>query len=149
MTVTPIQMLQFSQHYSRFYARQFSTLLARTDLSMREVHVLLFLANNPAYDTARDISLYRGLAKSQVSQAVDILLERGVLHRSADTQDHRILHLSITKAGKPLARECQQIQESCNSRLLEELSPEEVTQLDSLLKRVLDHGMQLSEEVSF
>ena len=69
-----------------------------------EVQVLLFLANHPGNDTARDVVELRGLPKSQVSRAVDLLVSRGFLQRRPDETDRRVIHLAITEAGKPLAR---------------------------------------------
>ena len=62
MTGDTTQLLRFSQRFGKYYTRQFAPLLAETDLSMREVHVLLFLINNPRCDTARDVADLRGLA---------------------------------------------------------------------------------------
>ena len=130
------------------YAYQFAPLLERTGLTMREVHVLLFLANNPDYDTARDVTLYRGMSKSQVSQAVELLCAKGLVQRTPDEADRRMVHLAITQAGQPLARECQELQERCGTRLLDGLSPEQVRQLRDLLETVLDNGAHLAEEAS-
>ena len=55
MTLSYTRLLQFYKQFGKFYDRQFGDFSARTGLSMREIHVLLFLANNPGYDTARDI----------------------------------------------------------------------------------------------
>ena len=82
---------------------------------------LLFLANHPQCDTARDIAALRELSKSQVSQAVDLLAAEGLLLRTPDREDRRIVHLSITPRGEPLARECQRLQVQCGRRLLEGL----------------------------
>ena len=82
MSTNYTRLLQFSQQFGKFYACQFTPLLERTGLTMREVHVLLFLANNPDYDTARDVTLYRGMSKSQVSQAVELLCAEGLLQRT-------------------------------------------------------------------
>ena len=71
MAVSSTQLLRVIQQFRRYYDRHFSELLSRTGLSMREMHVVLFLANHPAHDTARDVTELRGLAKSQVSAAVD------------------------------------------------------------------------------
>ena len=142
------RLLQFSQQFGKFYAYQFAPLLERTGLTMREVHVLLFLANNPDYDTARDVTLYRGMSKSQVSQAVELLCAKGLLQRTPDEADRRMVHLAITQAGQPLARECQELQERCGTRLLDGLSPEQVRQLRDLLDTVLDNGAHLAEEAS-
>ena len=142
------RLLQFSQQFGKFYAYQFAPLLERTGLTMREVHVLLFLANNPDYDTARDVTLYRGMSKSQVSQAVELLCAKGLLQRTPDEADRRMVHLAITQAGQPLARECQELHERCGTRLLDGLSPEQVRQLRDLLETVLDNGAHLAEEAS-
>ena len=148
MSTNYTRLLQFSQQFGKFYACQFTPLLERTGLTMREVHVLLFLANNPDYDTARDVTLYRGMSKSQVSQAVELLAAEGFLLRTPDEADRRVVHLSITPAGLPLARECQTIQAACGQRLLAGLSEEQVRQFALLLGTVLDNGAHLTEEES-
>ena len=148
MTLSYTRLLQFYKQFGKFYDRQFGDFSARTGLSMREIHVLLFLANNPGYNTARDISELRGLSKSQVSQAVELLAAEGFLLRTPDEADRRVVHLSITPAGLPLARECQTIQTACGQRLLAGLSEEQEQQLALLLGTVLDNGSHLTEEES-
>ena len=148
MTSATTQLLRFSQRFRKYCDGQFAPLLAEADLTMREVHVLLFLANNPGYDTARDISELRGLSKSQVSQAVELLAAEGFLLRTPDEADRRVVHLSITPAGLPLARDCQAIQTACGQRLLAGLSEKEKQQFALLLETVLDNGSQLAEEDS-
>ena len=134
------QLTRFNQRFSRFYAQCFTPLLERTGLSMREIHVLLFLANHPGQDTARDVAECRGLAKSQVSQAVEMLSGRGILDRRADEADRRVVHLTITPAGEPLAREAQAIQAACGQGLLAGLTEEEQACFRRLLGRVLERA---------
>ena len=105
MSISYAQLAHFSRQFRTHYDRQFLPFLERWNLSMREVHVLLFLVNNPELDTARDVVVYRGLSKSQVSQAVDILCCRGFLSRKADAEDRRVVHLAITDQGALPARE--------------------------------------------
>lgn len=147
MSFTYTRLLQFYQHFGKFYTKQFTPLLDRTGLSMREVHVLLFLANNPGYDTARDVAELRGLSKSQVSQAVELLAAEGLLARTPDSADRRMVHLSITPTGLPLAREAQAIQNACGRRLLAGFTPGEAALFQDLLERVLNNGNTLTEEV--
>ena len=140
------RLLQFYQNFEKFYAHQFSAFLERTGLSIREAHILLFLANNPGYDTARDITVFRGISKSQVSQAVELLAAEGFLLRTPDEVDRRVVHLAISSEGWPLAKECQAIQERCAAQLLTGLNMEQVEQLKLLLETVLDNGARLAEE---
>ena len=146
MSTQYTRLLQFSRQFGKFYTHQFAPFLERTGLSMREVHVLLFFANNPQHDTAWDVTEYRGISKSQVSQAVELLTAEGLLCRTVDEEDRRIIHLSITPEGMPLARECQEIQTACGRRLLEGLSPAQQAQFSVLLETVLSNGEHLAEE---
>ena len=148
MTTTYTRLLHFFQQYTKYCDHQFQSVLERMGITMREVHVLLFLANNPEYDTARDITVLRGISKSQVSQAVDLLSADGFLTRTPDAEDRRIVHLSISPEGWPLAKECQKIQEFCGEQLVRGMSEDEVTTLRALFERIIDNGTQLAEEVS-
>lgn len=112
------------------------------------MNVLLFFANNPDYDTARDVTQYRGLSKSQVSQAVDLLCAQGLLDRQADPSDRRVIHLHLTKEAEPLAREAQAVQAGCTARLLQDFSQEETNQFCAFLERVLDNGSTLEKEAN-
>ncbi len=146
MSINSTRMLQFYQNFGKFYTRQFFSLTQSSGLSARELEVLLFLANNPGYDTARDMTLLRGMSKSQVSQAVDLLSAEGLLLRTPDMADRRIIHLSITESGQGLTRQALAIQRSCIDRLLSGLSPEEQVHLFSALGKVLDNAALLAEE---
>ena len=145
MEITTTRMLQFSQQLKKFYVRQFTPLVRKSHLSMRELDVLLFLANNPDYDTARDIAEFRSLAKSQVSQAVELLAAEGLLLRTPDATDRRVIHLSITPEGSPLAREAQEIQVRCGQQLFSGLTAEQMQHLHTILEVMLHNGEQLEE----
>lgn len=146
MAITPTQLLQLSRQYGRFYHRQFIPLLEETGLSMREVHVLLFLANNPEYDTARDVSEFRSLSKSQVSQAVDFLVAEGFLLRTPDLTDRRVIHLSLTEDALPLTKQAQALQAECGRQLLSGISAEQEKQLQLILEIMLKNGAKLGGE---
>ena len=62
MAVNGTLLLRVIRQFRRYYDRQFEALLASAGLSMREMDVVLFLANNPSCDTARDVTEFRGLA---------------------------------------------------------------------------------------
>ena len=130
------EILKLSRQFERYYAHQLAPLLVRTDLSINELHVLLFLANNPGLNTARDVAELRGLGKSQVSQAVEVLSKRGFLRRETDGGDRRVVHLFITQAGEPLAHEAQKIQRRCVRDITSGLTPEERSQLETLAEKI-------------
>ena len=133
MTESITRLLRIFRGFQRYYSQAFCPLQQRTGLALREVQVLLFLANHPQNDTARDVVELRGLPKSQVSQAVEILAGRGLLQRRPDQSDRRVIHLAITEAGAPLAREAQEIQERCWQRMFSGLTEAERQTLDRVL----------------
>lgn len=137
MAVNGTLLLRVIRQFRRYYDRQFEALLASAGLSMREMDVVLFLANNPDCDTAREVSELRGLAKSQVSAAVDLLAERGFLCRRPDQTDRRVVHLALTDQGTTLARAGQRIQSACVDTLLSGLTQAEAEQFQTLLEKVL------------
>ena len=111
--------------------------LERERLTMRDLHVLLFLANNPDRDTARDVAELRGLPKSQVSGAVDLLAERKLLERLPDRRDRRVVHLVLTAAGQALGGEARQIQSACIRTIFSPLTETEAEQFQALLEKLL------------
>ena len=69
-------------HYASgeyLYDRMCAPLCQKHGLTHMEFVVLMFLANNPGFDTAAQIVKYRRLTKSHVSLAVRSLLERRFL----------------------------------------------------------------------
>ena len=130
------RLLRFYHQFGRFYARQFTSVLEETGLSMREVHVLLFLVNHPEMDSARDVTEYRGIAKSQVSAAVELLSRQKILRRRPDTEDRRLIHLELTEQGGALARKVQAIQEESWRRILAGLDEREQDQLEQILEKL-------------
>ena len=138
------RLLRFSRQFERFYAARFVPLLERMGWNMAEVHVLLFLANKPGRDTARDVATLRGLAKSQVSQAVEHLTDQGILRRCPDREDRRVIHLSITEKGSPLAEEARAIQAGCGRALTAGLTPEEMDCLRHIMEKVMANAERLA-----
>ena len=124
MAVSSTQLQRVIQQFRRYYDRHFSELLSRTGLSMREMHVVLFLANHPAHDTARDVTELRGLA-------------RELLRRQPDKADRRVIHLALTDAGAALAREGQKLQSTCLDALFAGLTQSEAERFQELLEKVL------------
>ena len=146
--MTATRLMQFAKQFGKYCDHRFAPIARRYGLSMREINVVLFLANNPGYDTARDITEYRGISKSQVSQAVEFLAELSYLTRRADPDDRRLLHLSLTEEGRALARECKAVQARCGQDLLDGMTEDQVRQLQELWDMVMANGERLSREVN-
>lgn len=128
-----------SQGMRKLYCSLFAPLLERHGLTQLEVDILLFLANNPPYDTARDIAEKRHLAKSHVSVGVDALAGRGLLERQMREGNRKTIHLVLTPAAAPLVAEGREIQAQYGQMLLAGFTGEERSELFRLLEKVGDN----------
>ena len=88
--------------------------------------ILLFLANNPGMDTARDICTYRHLKPAIVSFHVEKLAGEGYLERQPVPGDRRKCRLVCTKKAGPVIRRGRAVQKTFSRQLTEGLTEEEL-----------------------
>ena len=123
----------------KLYSLLFLPLLERYRLTQLEADILLFLANNPEYDTARDIVEIRHLAKSHVSVGVDALAERGLLQRLRLGGNRKTIHLRLTDDAGPIVEQGRAIQHAYAGRIFDGFSEAERRELFRLLDRVSEN----------
>lgn len=98
-----LDMITSSIYIAKLYEKSFDDIRKQYGMTQLEVDIIAFLKNNPELNTASDIIHYRMLPKANVSQAVELLIQRAFLKRSQDASDRRKIHLSILPgARKPL-----------------------------------------------
>ena len=73
-------ILSGAKSFHKIYNQVIQTAAARHHLSLMDADIILFLYNNPDYDTAKDISYFRMLAKSGVSASVESLTGLSLIH---------------------------------------------------------------------
>lgn len=85
--------------------------------------ILLFLANNPGCDTARDIVELRHLKANLVSIHLERLEEEGYLTRTAVAGDRRKRALCLTEKAAPIVAAGREMQQRFFDRLEENIAP--------------------------
>ena len=108
----------------------------RVGLTKAEADVLLFLANNPQYNTARDVVRHRGFSKTYVSRAVEQLTQRGLMTVEPSPTDRRVQHLRLTGNALEPVRRLRRTQVEFFARLTEDLPPDEVAAAERLLRAI-------------
>ena len=131
-----IPVLAFVQHYKKFYTSQFESAAVRHGLNQLEIDILLFLHNNPDCRTASDICRYRGLAKSNVSKAVEHLRTMGLLTVSPAADNRRQRMLGFTDAAAPLVQELHAIQQATTAAVTADLTPAEAQAMQDYMARM-------------
>ena len=87
--------------------------------------ILLFLANNPEYTTARDIVEVRSIKANLVSQHVDRMVREGYLCRKEVQEDRRKRDLSLTEKAMPIIEAGRRMQTDFFETLFHGISEEE------------------------
>lgn len=119
------QYFAFAQKMSVAYQEQFKVLCKKFHLSQTAFDILLFLANNPQYKTARDIVEIRRLKANLVSMNVNRLVDEGYLERKEVAEDRRKTELLCTKKAQPIIQKGQELQNQFFTLLFEKVKPEQ------------------------
>lgn len=109
----------------RLYDQTLQPVCEQYALTRMELDILLFLANNPVYDTAKDIVERRRLTKSHVFASVQSLEQRGWLERSLHGTNRKTIHLKSLPAAAEAIHAGQEAQTVFFDTLLAGFSPEE------------------------
>lgn len=114
-------------------------------LSLIEVKIIVFLKNNPDRDTAADIAELRMLSKGNVSTAVESLIQKSLLQRTADAADRRKIHLSLLPEAVPVADAMDELREEFREELFYGFTQEEREMLESLNCRLMENSRNIVE----
>jgi len=115
-------------------------------LTYMEFTVLMFLQNNPKYDTAAQLVKIRRLSKSHVSVSVRGLQEKGLVKGVYYPGNQKTLHLQLTEEAMPIVEEGIAAQMRFGAKLVEGFTPEEVAQLQYLTDKL--HENMKQEDIS-
>lgn len=137
------QFLALRQVLYHFYTELFSSVQESYKMTQMEINVLLFLANNPQFDTAAELVNIRRLAKSQVSAAVESLVTRGYLERQVDG---RRIHLLLTEKATTVISEGHACQKLFSETIFTGVSEEERAQLSALLDRIAQNARNAARQ---
>lgn len=130
------EFLSITNLFNKLYSGSINVVAVEFGMSKVEVDVLLFLHDNPQYDTARDIVEYRHIAKSYVSKAVELLVKRGALSIREDEKDRRISHLEVTKEAAVPLKKALEAQAGVMEKIFRGITEEEKQMFEKILCRM-------------
>ena len=104
--------------------------------------IVMFLANNPEYYTAKDICKIRGIKPNLVSFHVEKLVQEEYLIREAIPGDRRQVKLILTKKADVIVEKGRAVQQHYREILTDQLSNSDM----EVFQRCLDTVRQNIEE---
>lgn len=122
-----------------------SPICRETGLTQNAFDILMFLANDPEYNTAKDISRIRAIKANIVSFSVDKLVKDGYLERTAIPTDRRKVRLACTEKAEPLIRQGHAIQQDFHSRIFAGFESADLQAYDRYLHQIRQNIESLSE----
>ena len=126
-------LLSFENEYCKYRKR----IMNRYSLTAAETDILMFLANNPEYTTARDIVEVRKIKANLVSVNVDRLVCDGYIIRKETKGDRRKTQLICTPAAEEIIKEGQVLQKDFLEHLFDNM--------DTATKEAFFSGMKQIE----
>jgi DNA-binding MarR family transcriptional regulator len=106
------------------------------DLTLTQVKTMCALSGDEL--TVKELAELLGLSLPGASRAVDVLVERGLLHRREDTTDRRMKRLSTTEAGRRALARLDEARLAGIEKFAATLPPAQIKRLSGALRPILD-----------
>lgn len=116
----------------------------RFNITRREWRILAIACMHPAL-TGTALAEAVSLDSARCSRAVSTLCEKGLLKRTRDTKDTRVVHVSVTELGMQRYKEVMPIVASLNEEIFQDLSAAEMSALSSMLDRISSRAALMLE----
>lgn len=110
--------IKYARKTLQLYEKMCKPICSEFGIPQTAFDILMFLANHPAKNTAKDIVELRNMKANLVSINVDKLVKEGFLSRGADPSDRRKIILSCTKKATPIIEQGRQMQKQFGEQIL-------------------------------
>ena len=137
--------IEFVYNLFQSYRIKSRSLSREIGIPQNAFDILMFLADNPDYNTAGDIASLRGLKANLVSVNVDRLVQDGYLERKSFPGDRRKTVLVCTPKAQPLIQRGHQLQDAFLEDIfqnVDETSRENFYRVEETMKENMSHIMK-------
>lgn len=128
------------------YEKYCQEVIKQWDLNYTSFQVIMFFANNPELNTARDLCQRWGMKTGIASVAIDQLTQVGLLERRRDADDRRLQRLYLTEQAAPLVEQGRAVQERYFLRIKGNMNEEEFRNYLILIDRLKANIDQMALE---
>lgn len=116
--------IEFAHNFFQAYCSHCRAFCRELRMPQTAFDILMFLANNPNYNTAKDIVELRGLKANLVSVNVERLVQEGYLDRQDFPGDRRKTVLVCTEKARPVVKKGQELQSSFSEAIFRDVDPD-------------------------
>ncbi len=108
-----------------YYESLSKSICEKYNLTKMEYDILMFLYNNPQFNTAADIVKVRKSTKSHVSIALKDLEKKGMIERRQNPNNKKIIEIFLLEKAKKISDEGMNLQKKLMHNLLDGFSDDE------------------------
>jgi DNA-binding MarR family transcriptional regulator len=94
-------------------------------ITVEQFHILRLVRKGAG--SVSELAAVKQISRSAISQAVELLVEKGLMARTQDVEDRRCVHLSLTETGESLLGAIFQQNRAWMAAKLAALNEEELT----------------------
>jgi DNA-binding MarR family transcriptional regulator len=116
-----------------------ATATANFDISVEQFHVLRYVRRGT--DSVSELATAKNISRPAISQAVEILVKKGLLTRVPKKEDRRCVDLVLTEAGNDLLDTVFKETRRWMKEQMQDLSPDEletITRAMEIMKKMID-----------
>jgi len=116
-----------------------ATATANFDISVEQFHVLRYVRRGT--DSVSELATAKNISRPAISQAVEILVKKGLLTRVPKKEDRRCVDLVLTKAGNDLLDTVFKETRRWMKEQMQDLNSEEletITRAMEIMKKMMD-----------
>lgn len=141
-------LLPLSHQALSVYAQLCKPVCRELEISQTAFDILMFLAEHPEYDTAKEITNHSGVKKNLVSVYVEKLVNLGYLERKNVPTDRRLIRLVLTAKAEPIIQKGYKAQQYYQNFLVKGLSEEELTTYKKCIDKITKNTKELADLLS-
>ena len=120
----------------KLLSRKFEPIMKECDLRPVELDILVLLHREKYIDTAKGIIEKKHLSKAHISKSIDNLRSKQFIYITEDDEDHRILHISLTKKSKEVIGNVIKVYEECREIMQKDISKEEIDVVRRVMSKI-------------
>ena len=143
----PSELLTANKKIMHVYESFCTPLCKKYQLNQSDLDLILFIANNPMYNTAKDVCEIRGIKKGIVSVTTERLVQSGYLIRKNDIHDRRIQRLCLTEKCQPIIADGREMQPHFFTSITAGLTDEELKLYQELSEKIRNQVIKLEKEL--
>lgn len=128
---------------TRYYEMKVSGVCAKYQFRQLEYDMLMFIYNNPAYNTAADIVRIRKSTKSHVSTSLKVLEDRGLIERRVDKDNKKRITIHLLQLANEVIEDGKWAQKEFAQDMFDGLTEEEIKVFMNVFQKVYDNAERM------